>query len=108
MSSLNNRISKLEQAAFGRMWDHLFTYWDQALEGDTEAEELREQLYQVIDTSELTPPCFFMPDIPEDGRRWHWVIDQDPQAQLIIDKLTKKVDKYIDSKGGIFAPKLRQ
>jgi hypothetical protein len=108
MNPLAKRIRKMESAVVEQRGNVILDYWDDALDSDPEAAELRKQLNQQFESSTIKPPVFFMPDKDSDTRRWYWYCMTNPQAREILNALSRKVDKYVDSIGGLFAERKRE
>ena len=84
MNPLAKRIRKMEAAVVEQRGNVILDYWDDALDSDPEAEELRKQLDDLYDASERKPPVFFMPDKDSDTRQWYWFCMTNPQAREIL------------------------
>jgi len=108
MNQLAKRIRKMESAVVAQTWGLISDYWDDALASDPEAAELRKQLNEQFESSTIKPPVFFMPDKDSDSRQWYWFCMTNPQAREILNALGRKVDKYVDSIGGLFAERKRE
>ena len=103
MNPLAKRIRKMEAAVVEQRGNVILDYWDDALDSDPEAEELRKQLDEQFESSTIKPPVFFMPDKDSDTRRWYWFCEKYPPAREILEAMTHKVNKYVDSIGGFYA-----
>lgn len=107
--TLKSRIIKLSDMYTEAVYGLINDYWQEAMDHNPEAATLWKEYNDLVEASDLKPPCVFQPDQDYNLRKQNWIMLQDEKAAQIVDILLKYVDSYVESIGGIFAePKGRQ
>jgi len=110
MSSFKTRLLKAHNMVAERYYDMVFTYQDEAMEADPEANaawgELNNRFDAMHEAGEIKPAAIFMPDWKnERERQWNWYLRTDQRARELVPVVWASMLRYVETIGGLHAPR---